>query len=344
MKKFYAIAAMALFGVTVTVNAQALKLENNYVMKTCVKLPDGTTAATDGEGTPSAKLVPTDFVKKMEEAFIDDDFNTFPISGGVAEGANFHVLTADYTDAETGISFKKGTYACLNSNTEIKFKDAYNPQGLANVKQVIFYLASQGQLQYYARQYEGENTEDYCHFEGDPTNRKLKSYKAPGFNTETWTEMNFTKPLKVVIDFTNAQGTDDEMKNANLDVNKSSDDVEVQKSLLQFYEKAFDADGKMIQGDKLIPWTENGKFVFAFKKKAYVMGIAVICGNDKASSKYIDVADANPQWSDKISTGISSVTSEKFAQDDAIYTLQGVRVAKATKGIYIINGKKVVVK
>ncbi len=44
-------------------------------------------------------------------------------------------------------------------------------------------------------------------------------------------------------------------------------------------------------------------------------------------------------------TGIENITSTPIkAQDDAIYTLQGVRVAKATKGIYIINGKKVVVK
>ncbi|MDO5526420.1 MAG: hypothetical protein Q4F85_10095 [Prevotella sp.] len=44
-------------------------------------------------------------------------------------------------------------------------------------------------------------------------------------------------------------------------------------------------------------------------------------------------------------TGIENITSTPIkAQDNAIYTLQGVRVAKATKGIYIINGKKVVVK
>lgn len=44
-------------------------------------------------------------------------------------------------------------------------------------------------------------------------------------------------------------------------------------------------------------------------------------------------------------TGIENITSTPIkAQDDAIYTLQGVRVAKATKGLYIINGKKVVVK
>ena len=43
-------------------------------------------------------------------------------------------------------------------------------------------------------------------------------------------------------------------------------------------------------------------------------------------------------------TAIESVKKDSTADDGAIYTLQGVRVAKATKGIYIINGKKVIVR
>lgn len=42
-------------------------------------------------------------------------------------------------------------------------------------------------------------------------------------------------------------------------------------------------------------------------------------------------------------TGVSDIETDK-AQDNAIYTLQGVRVSKPVKGINIINGKKVVVK
>ena len=44
-----------------------------------------------------------------------------------------------------------------------------------------------------------------------------------------------------------------------------------------------------------------------------------------------------------IETGISTLTTKKVA-DDAVYTLSGQRVSKATKGLYIINGKTVVVK
>lgn len=43
-------------------------------------------------------------------------------------------------------------------------------------------------------------------------------------------------------------------------------------------------------------------------------------------------------------TGITSVDTSDTKQPDAIYTLSGKRVAKATKGIYIINGKKVVIR
>ncbi len=43
-------------------------------------------------------------------------------------------------------------------------------------------------------------------------------------------------------------------------------------------------------------------------------------------------------------TGISAATTSAEANSDAIYTLAGVRVKAATKGVYIQNGKKVVVR
>ena len=41
-------------------------------------------------------------------------------------------------------------------------------------------------------------------------------------------------------------------------------------------------------------------------------------------------------------TGIHSATVAPASSTDAIYTLSGIRVSKATKGVYIINGKKVI--
>ena len=42
-------------------------------------------------------------------------------------------------------------------------------------------------------------------------------------------------------------------------------------------------------------------------------------------------------------TGIDNITTHP-QQTDAIYNLQGVRVSKANKGVYIVNGRKVVIK
>jgi hypothetical protein len=49
-------------------------------------------------------------------------------------------------------------------------------------------------------------------------------------------------------------------------------------------------------------------------------------------------------FDDEETTGIARVNGESVATDGAIYTLNGVRVEKPTKGLYIVNGKKVVVK
>ena len=50
----------------------------------------------------------------------------------------------------------------------------------------------------------------------------------------------------------------------------------------------------------------------------------------------------NIVFEDEMATGISTI--EAAAENDAYYTIDGRRVAQPTKGIYIVNGKKVVVK
>ena len=343
MKKIYAIALMAFVGVA-SANAQAFKLDKNYVIKTAMKVADGKTvvnAETDGTEVTGEML------NKIKEAYLDDDYNTLPIDGGTATGANYHVLTADYTDPETGISFAAGTYATLNSYTEIKFKDTSNPQGVSNIKQVVFYLASQGQLQFYAREYnEDTDGEVYVNFEGDPTNRKLKSYKAPGFQTETWTEMYFTKPLKLVVDLTNKQGTEDEMNKASLDVNKNSDDTEVVNSYLQFYEQATDADGKIVQGANLLPWTADRRFSVAFKKKAYVMGVALISATEGAKTMYFDITGNQTAWEEAGTNGINTINVATAKADNRIFSIDGKFVGTddsvLSNGIYVKNGQKFV--
>ena len=45
-----------------------------------------------------------------------------------------------------------------------------------------------------------------------------------------------------------------------------------------------------------------------------------------------------------VATGIETVEAANPAVDNSVYTLQGVRVDKARKGLYIVNGRKVVIK
>ncbi len=49
-------------------------------------------------------------------------------------------------------------------------------------------------------------------------------------------------------------------------------------------------------------------------------------------------------FGDDMTTGIEAVESEAEAGSDVIYDLSGRRVSKAQKGVYIVNGKKVVIK
>ena len=43
-------------------------------------------------------------------------------------------------------------------------------------------------------------------------------------------------------------------------------------------------------------------------------------------------------------TGVTSAEAETDVKSTGIYTINGIRVEKTTKGLYIINGKKVMVK
>jgi hypothetical protein len=49
-------------------------------------------------------------------------------------------------------------------------------------------------------------------------------------------------------------------------------------------------------------------------------------------------------FEDEEVTGIRSVDNGKVTIDNAVYDLSGRRVANPTKGLYIVNGKKVILK
>lgn len=63
---------------------------------------------------------------------------------------------------------------------------------------------------------------------------------------------------------------------------------------------------------------------------------------------YLNTAGAgarlNIVFDDNETTGINAAAMNKVARDNAYYTLSGQRVAQPTKGLYIVNGKKVIIK
>ncbi len=87
---------------------------------------------------------------------------------------------------------------------------------------------------------------------------------------------------------------------------------------------------------------EDSKPVFALVKS----GTAI--GEGKAYIVIANTANANKSYSlgigDGGTTGITEVSGAKVQADGDYYTLQGVKTAKPTSGIYIHNGKKVIVK
>lgn len=347
MKKIYTLAFMALAGIA-TANAQALKLDKNYIIYTG---HNGTDKVADVLGN----------------AFLDEDYNTFPVQGGALSTVKHH-LTKDYTDAETGVTIKAGDYNLVSASTELKFKDAYSPQGLKNIKKVIYYIGGIGQLQTYVRMTKtDEDGENYVHYEGVPTNRSWQYYSAPDFQwgpnpdgaKKDDADLTYSSPVKLTVDLTNnTDGTEEEISKEKYKVNVGGTvcqgtsgtwyyDYEVtgtpvteKRMLLQFYEKAFDADNKIVQGTNKIAWDAENRFGVALKK-AYVMAVAFICADDNAKTLSINLKDgANATWTDTSATGIDNITSGNAGAEktvEAVYNVGGMRMNALGKGVNIVR-------
>ena len=90
---------------------------------------------------------------------------------------------------------------------------------------------------------------------------------------------------------------------------------------------------------------KNGEFV-AIITDAYSYAIDIDAEND---ALYIRAANAQggfgkAQLVANTATGLKTITTAIENGETVIYNLAGQRVSHATKGIYIINGKKVVIK
>ena len=108
-----------------------------------------------------------------------------------------------------------------------------------------------------------------------------------------------------------------------------------------------------IEGNLLIAaivdhWAEEGDYVLAYKSDVRAFfpaepdleipaGKAYLHFNSDARAFLLFASETNG-----ISTSL--MNNEQRINDNAVYNLRGQRVSQPTKGLYIINGKKVVVK
>lgn len=110
-------------------------------------------------------------------------------------------------------------------------------------------------------------------------------------------------------------------------------------------------EGKELENNSLVAAkeavTSDGATFFALTKMDTKVGFAVVKEGVKipASKAYLKVPASTPAkffGLDGEATGINSVKTAKA--DGAYYTLEGVKTTKPVKGLYIHNGKKIVVK
>ena len=98
---------------------------------------------------------------------------------------------------------------------------------------------------------------------------------------------------------------------------------------------------------------ENYGTIFALGMKSSVVGFYKVAkGQSVPSGKaYLvitDLPDASREFVgfgyDNEKTGIGLTETSELRTDNAVYDMQGRRVAQPTKGLYIVNGKKVIIK
>lgn len=94
-------------------------------------------------------------------------------------------------------------------------------------------------------------------------------------------------------------------------------------------------DGKyIVKNNQICLVTSGGSGVTVGQYKAYI----TLTGIGKATARGLDFIG-----SDEETTGINEVSSQK-AENAEYFNLAGQRVTQPTKGLYIVNGKKVIIK
>ena len=406
MKKIFTLLSVMSFALTVSAQkpdqGDVQVLHNNYVIYMCAP---GDAKAVE---TPTAYQVDSEKSAFEELGFNYQCYNT--------DNTNMVVVTKDYVDEETGASFPAGYYYPAKiGGSRSYFASAADVSGLKNVKKMIFYFAagSSGGVQYssyFVREHpEGPAVTVPSEQSGatySPSvkarwstalNNKIKfavpenlattadgvkifssgtnyynTLMADGKPTTDWTTFQCDKPCKIILDMTKHGDKYDSSYDFTDDL---SGVVEVPYANANIAKQ--DANGKEVPGEN-IPWSADNILVQGFKKAAYLLGIAFVCGDDNAKTYYSNVSesteDDEAKWHESASaavtpfaatddpknnlfftwkttqefvdfvkanysTGISNVTVDSSA-DAPAYNLAGQAVSASYKGVVIKGGKK----
>ena len=108
------------------------------------------------------------------------------------------------------------------------------------------------------------------------------------------------------------------------------------------------ASSKTLEGDFNFPAKNNCWFGIGGDPSGASKATNAWQGDVVIARVYADALtadEATALWNDvKGGTGIQGVSTDEAGHADTIYTINGIRVQKTHKGLYIINGKKVMVK
>ena len=113
-----------------------------------------------------------------------------------------------------------------------------------------------------------------------------------------------------------------------------------------------EATNKLVKGDNLAhTWVSGTAEHYVLATATVDPGFYRANNNTVASNKaYLDLTGLSGahsftlDLSDGAVTGIANVSSEKEMNNTSFYNLAGQKIAQPTKGLYIVNGKKVIIK
>ena len=183
----------------------------------------------------------------------------------------------------------------------------------------------------------------FAQVDGYATSRSTVSYAYQNdeYQLQT-TEPSFPHRIKDLPNTINKGCVSKLLNDVSLYSDKSQCDyISITKEDYADYIKTLTSNKLVILLEK--PYEQNNSTQFWTKEATDISN-----HEESAFSYTFKAADLVPQlivtYKDTGATAISDVKVENFKVAEGAYTLSGQRVTKPTKGLYIVNGKKVVIK